>query len=587
MANKPSFLMKFLESRFFKNRFKFSRKKKALPPDDAAAPAPHKPLKLSEHQRHNESPADPYEIELPIDHPLQQLWRLRRDEAGWSSTPSLRLDVPELEEQPFTPEAASAEQTGVILAVTKSASTRLKATVPPPSLNPEEEPPTVDLDAQVVVYTARDALSAWVLAYPPVGEGAELTAKDIDAALSGAKVTHGVDDDLVDALPDREDRYFHLFMIAQGQAPVPGKNGEVEDLYPRVNKHTLPVDEYNRVDYTAVGNTQNIEKDTVICNIIPPTDGVHGQNVLGKDLMAADGIPAIPPMGRNTYMNEDGSQLLAGRTGSLEFNGNKFQVNPVMDIAGNVDYSTGSVNFLGDVHIQGDVCSGFTVRAMGTIKVDGVVEAATVEAGGDLILAKGVQGNNQAVLRAHKDIYAKYLENCSVYAHQDLYSEATIGCTVYCDGTVYAKNGRGAIIGGKIWAARAVEANIIGSKMEVRTTLTVGGMPCEEFERAMLLEEIAQQEKALQDTDRQPASPTKTARMSKLRMQLSVSKLKLRQYEKNLDSIQSGEQKPGRVIFDIAYAGTRLKMAEDLMRIRTETRHSTAMLVEGEIRLMT
>lgn len=589
MTSKPSFLLKFLEFRFFKNKFKFSRKKKAVPSDGPGpeAPAAHRPLKLSEHQRHGEAPTNPYEIELPTDHPLQSLWRLRRDEAGWLPTPSLRLDVPGLDEQPFTPDEAASEQGGFNLAITHSANQRLKSTVPKPSPNPEEEPEPVNLDAQVVVYTARNGLSAWILAYPPVGEGEELASEDIDAALNAAKVTFGIDDALVDTLPQEEERYFRLFLAARGQAPVPGKNGEVEDLYPRVNKHSLPVDEYNRVDYTAVGNTQNIEKDAVICNIIPPTEGVPGRNVLDKELPTSNGISAIPPMGRNTVMNADGSQLLAGCTGSLEFNGNKFQINPVMDIPGNVDYSTGSVNFLGNVHIRGDVCSGFTVRAMGTVKVDGVVESATIEAGGDLILAKGVQGNSQAVLRAHKDIYAKYLENCSVYAHQDLYSEAIIGCNVYCDATVYAKNGRGAIIGGKTWAARAVEVNVIGSKMEVRTTLTVGGMPCEDFERALLLEETAKLEKDLQDTERQPSSPSRSTRMSKLRMQLSVTKLKLRQYDKNQENLQAQEQKPGRIIFDMAYPGTRIKMAEELLRIRTETRHSTAMLIEGEIRLMT
>ena len=226
---------------------------------------------------------------------------------------------------------------------------------------------------------------------------------------------------------------------------------------------------------------------------------------------------------------------------------------------------------------------------MGSVKVDGVVESATIEAGGDLILAKGVQGNNQAVLRAHKDIYAKYLENCSVYARQDLYSEAIIGCNVYSNASVYAKNGRGAIIGGKIWAARLVEANAIGSKMEVRTTITIGGLPCEDFERALLLEEMAQLEKDLQETERQPNNPARTARISKLRMQLSVDKLKLRQYDKNLEAYQaqSQHQRPGQLIFDVAYAGTRIKMEEDLMRIRTETRHSTAMAIEGKIRLMT
>ena len=53
---------------------------------------------------------------------------------------------------------------------------------------------------------------------------------------------------------------------------------------------------------------------------------------------------------------------------------------PALDIPANVDFSTGDINFLGDVCIHGDICSGFTVRAIGNITVGGVVEACTVEA---------------------------------------------------------------------------------------------------------------------------------------------------------------------------------------------------------------
>ena len=172
MANKPSFLTKLLEFQFFKNRFKFSRKKKAVSPEEGPAEPPqHRPLKLSEHQRRGEPPADPFELEIPIDHPLQQLWRLRRDEAGWSPSPSLRLEAPDAAEPPFTPETAAAEQTGVKLAVNSSAKARLGAALPK-----TEDAPPVSLNAQVMVYTARSGLSAWVLAYPPVGGGAHIVA---------------------------------------------------------------------------------------------------------------------------------------------------------------------------------------------------------------------------------------------------------------------------------------------------------------------------------------------------------------------------------------------------------------------------
>ncbi len=144
MANKPSFLKKLLEFQFFKNRFKFSRKKKAVSPEDAPAELPqHRPLKLSEHQRRSEPPTDPFELELPIDHPLQQLWRLRRDEAGWLPSPSLRLDAPGAAEPPFTAETAAGEHTGFKLAINNSAKARLNAAVPK-----VEDAPPINLNAQ-------------------------------------------------------------------------------------------------------------------------------------------------------------------------------------------------------------------------------------------------------------------------------------------------------------------------------------------------------------------------------------------------------------------------------------------------------
>lgn len=582
---KPSFITKFLEFQFFKKKFTFFRARKEKSPEQRAEvqQGERKPLKLSERQRPSVTD-DPYGVDFPSDHPLQELWRLRRDESGWLPTPLARLEAPEGEEQPFTPQAAAAELTGVKTALTSAATARLAKAVPR-----SEDAPPVNLDAQVVVYVAKFPLSAWVLVLPPVGEGAELTRQGLAAALAGAKVSYGVNEELLDQLPQREDRYFKLFLAARGTAPVAGENGVVRDHYSRASSHELPVDEYDRVDYTAVGNTQNIEKDSVICDIVPPTLGVPGKNVLGKELPCTNGIPAVPPMGRNTYLSEDGAQLLAGKTGSLEFHGNKFRINPVIQISGDVDYSTGNVNFLGDVHITGDVCSGFTVRAMGSVKVDGVVGACTLESGGDLILAKGIQGNGQAVIRAHGDVYAKFLENCSVYARQDLHSDCIVNCQVYCDGSVYVKTGRGAIIGGRTWAGKMVEATTLGTRAEARTTLTLGGMPCEDVEREIMAEEIAGYEKELEDLSRQPESPTKAARVSKVKMKLSVDRLKLKQYDTSLEEKRGEMEKNpgGRLMFDVAHPGTRIKMAGDLLRIRTETHHCMAMLIDGQVKLMT
>ena len=92
-----------------------------------------------------------------------------------------------------------------------------------------------------------------------------------------------------------------------------------------------------------------------------------------------------------------------------------------MDSPGDVDFSTGYLNFLGDINIQGDVISGFTVRAMGSVHVGGVVEAgSTVEAGGDLIVVKGILGDGSTVIRSHRSLFSKYIENSTIYVRENL-----------------------------------------------------------------------------------------------------------------------------------------------------------------------
>lgn len=591
MAETPSFFRKIFKFRFWRHK-----KKKPSSPGAPDAPrprserSPDKPLKLAPSQRPSQPPPDPYAVSLPIDHALHQLWRLRRNQTGWLPSPELRLLDPNCDTQPVAPADALAETPKLIASLTASAGTRLVAATPVPS-SEMEEPEPVHLNAQANLYVTADQLSAWLILYPPVGDGQELSAGELLSAIGAAGVTFGVDQDFVSTIPGLNDRYFHVFHIAQGQPAVPGTDGVVTDLFPREATRKFPVDEFNRVDFTASSSTQNVEKDQEICHIAPPTPGLPGRTVTDQAIPTRDGVPAVPPMGRNTLLNEDGSALIAGRAGGLEFSGRAFQVNPLLDIAGNVDYSTGNINFLGDVHVHGDVCSGFTVRAMGNIQVDGVVESCTIEAGGDVVLTKGVQGNNQAVIRAHRDVYAKFLENCSVHAKENLHSECIIGCEVYCDAAVYAQSGRGVIIGGKVRAAREVGANTVGSKTEVRTSIVLGGMPCEDFEKALLNEEIAQLELQLKELERQPESPTKLSRMSKVRMRVSVNKMKLNQYQKKQQEAEAElgnveKLMAGRLSFGVAYPGTRVRINDARLKITQETRHSSAMLINGEVKLV-
>lgn len=536
---------------------------------------------------------------LSHEHPFILLFEKWREQVGYAPLPHLRMDYGD-DDGPVD-EKLEKELSRLRRAITAVAADRLSQIPKEPEPKPpseeeeeseaeeevEEEPP-FQLDAQPIIYVTADQLAAWLVVFPPIGEGKELDRDMLDGILKESGVSFGLDTSLLDSLTDAPDRYFHLFLIARGRAVVHGKDGYIEDFYKRTVKKKFEEDEHGRVDYFHLNIVQNVEKGQPICQIIPPVPGIPGRTVLDEEITCKEGKTPALPKGRNTEASEDGMQLLAVKSGRVEFSGRSFIVKSVLEIGGNVDFSTGNINFVGDVHIHGDVGSGFSVRTIGNVTIDGVVEAAEIEAGGDLIVAKGILGDSRAMIRAHHDVYAKYMENCTVHCRGGLQTDCIVNCDVYCDGEVNVRSGRGTIIGGRIRAAQGVNAKVVGSKSESVTSIFLGGQPFADFERETLLLNIKKQEAELERLERQPDSPTRTQRMGKLRLDLSIGRMKLSQFDKELKKLKEKLEEQGgcRMKCNIAYPGVVISIGDLSMPLAKETSMLDARLVGGEICLL-
>lgn len=538
------------------------------PPEEA--PPPDKP------ERHT--------LDLPREHSLFKLRSIYNEQSGWLPLPDLTLEGPG---EPPLPEAeAQAELLRLKMLINTSANKRFELL----RAQRKEAGGSLlpDLDAQAIVFLSKDGLLAWLLIYPPVGYGRQVEWSDLDRALAEQEVRCGIDEELLNVIPQDPERYFKLFLVARGTAPMDGLDGRVVDIFPRTEERKLTIDENNRADYSDLHFIHNVEKGGVICRIIPPTDGIPGRTVQGKAVIAKNGKAVAAPKGRNTALSEDGRTLVSTIAGHVEFSGRSFQVKPVLDIPGNVDFSVGNINFLGDVCIHGDICSGFSVRAMGTITVDGVVESCTVEAGRDLIVARGVQGDNQAVIRAQRNIFAKYLENSCIYAKMDLEAECIINCEVYCGGAVTVRTGHQSIIGGKVHAAHEVSAGVIGSRVGNRTDIVLGGQPCEEFDYDLLTKEIEELEATMECIERQPDSPSKISHMGKLRMQLTLSRGRLEELQKERLQQVLEDQDPGlrRMTCNTVFPGSVLTIDSVTHHFKDRLSPCVATLRGDEIQLI-
>ena len=559
-------------------------------------PAQEQPKKVQETAVVMEEAARPPSVlraEVPNGHAARKLYERWVRQSGFQPPLSLELEDPGVLKDGWTEK----EQERLKSALTRAASVREAASRPvkvkppkqeggaPPEKEPAERLP--DLDAEPFIFLSADRLAAWLRVLPPVGAGKGLTPEMISGFLKSSGVSYGVKQEMLDRLPEDRARYFRFRLLAVGKPPEDGKDGRIVDFFARVEQFEIKPDEFGNVDYTETSTVQNAEKGDAICQLIPHTEGDPGMTVLGEEIPAKSGKKAVLPKGRNTEASEDGLKLLASQAGRVEFTGRTFQIKSVLELPGNVDYSTGNINFLGDVHVKGDVCAGFSVRAVGSVRVDGVIEGM-VEAGGDLMVGKGILAGQESIIRAHRNIFAKYMENSRVHARENLQADCIVGCDVYCDGLVQVLTGRGKIVGGQVSAGKGVNAKIVGSKAEGLTTIVLGGLPCAEYEKGLIeleIEELLDQQGEL---EKQPDGPYKLSKLPKTRMQVSVARMKLDKMEKDLIALHEALEGTGkaRLECEIAYAGTEIIINGKSLRLSNETHKCVARLTDdGEIRV--
>lgn len=343
------------------------------------------------------------------------------------------------------------------------------------SPKPVEMPP---LDAKAEFTLSGDGMAGWLILFPPMGAGAGVDKGDVKLLIDEKNIVHGVNDEYINSML-KNNRYFHMFPVVMGTAPITGKNGRITEYYAKERTCTFTPDADGNLDYRAQNYFQPVFQDGTICEIHLPTDGTPGLSALGDEVPPQPGEPANVPMGTNTHVTEAGTELVADIDGDVVFENGVFVVRCAMQIAGDVDYSTGNINFMGDVHIKGNVRDKFIVRATGSVLVDGLLESAIIDADGDVIIAGGVLGDNEGTIRSRGNVRAKFMESCSVYAAQSIQTDYILGSEIFCDGPLMVVSGKGIVMGGSVSVHSYIEVKSIGSPHTGRvTTLNMGVPAC-------------------------------------------------------------------------------------------------------------
>jgi len=324
---------------------------------------------------------------------------------------------------------------------------------------------------KVNIKISQDGLRAYMVICA-LDENDYISMMDVDDELKRTGITENIDRETARRLVS-EKLFGRLMMIAEGVAPVPGKDACHDYHFDTEKALTPSVLETGNVDFKNLDNITNVRAGDVLVTKIPATDGENGIDVRGLPIIAPHGKNVRIRVGTNTVLSDDGDRLFAGTDGHVFLRNNIVHVENIYIVDGDVDFSTGNIDFAGIVIVNGFVRQGFEVRAEGNISINGGVEGAIVESrNGDINIRYGVQGQNKALIKAKGKIKAKFINQAKVEADDDvIVSQAVMQSEINSGGSVIAEGQRGRIIGGKIRAADTIIARSIGSESHTKTYL--------------------------------------------------------------------------------------------------------------------
>ncbi|MEK4058951.1 MULTISPECIES: DUF342 domain-containing protein [Paenibacillus] len=311
-------------------------------------------------------------------------------------------------------------------------------------------------------------------------ENFSCSSEDLESFLNSHNIRYGIQRDIVQRISSNPEEYFfNRVPIAIGDPAVNGTDGRVV-LTIDMEEDRKPLEKADgKVDYKDLVRLHNVKKGQLIARKILPMPGKSGNTVTGEEIPYKAGKDAHFKVGKNVLIDQDETSMYAAMDGLVTLTEKgKVNVFPVYEVNGDVDYSTGNIDFVGTVVIRGNVLTGFTVKSAGDIRVVGGVEGAELISGGSIEIAGGIIGYNKGLVSAGKNVKVSFIQDGNVVAGEDvivsqsiMHSNIRAGRDVLCNGS------KGLIVGGVVQAGERVVARTIGNTMSTATAIEVGVVP--------------------------------------------------------------------------------------------------------------
>lgn len=415
----------------------------------------------------------------------------------------------------------------------------------------------------------------------------KVTTDELKSLLKEKRVVYGIKEDKLKELVLYPHQVSFPLLVAEGRRPVNGEDGYF--VYESKEKKE---EKEEKINFRNVMDIPSVKSGEVIARIIPPTKGVNGMDVTGREIQASDGKPAKIRPGKNVNLNEN--EFISLIDGQVSITNHVISVNPVFEVRGDVDMKVGNINFVGNVVIHGNVPTGYQIVAGGDIKVYGLVEGAQLVSKGNIFITGGITGGNKAKIAANGTIQASYFNQADVSAGQDvIISSSCLHSKISAKGSIDGRNAH--IIGGSLFSEKDILVKKLGNHLYTKTEVTVGYVISDKEEENKLREEKEQILSSIQKLQmienkilnkQEEISPQEKRLLIKQRMTKKQFERQLEDIQMQLDRKEQEKKNIVNchiVIYDKVYPNTVLRFGNHVKMIQHEHSYVKFFVKDKEI----
>ena len=281
--------------------------------------------------------------------------------------------------------------------------------------------------------------------------------------------------------------------IAQGILPVQGTNGKIILL---VKPFSDKFEGIYDISTKYQKHFDIIQSGQTVARVYRPKDGTNGLTVQNTEIPFPPGHPYKIDIGEKIELKYNPNlafdELIAKENGYIKFTSSRdnlsgsISLETTLKLSNGVNHKTGSVTFVNNVLVNGDVLEGFFINATNNIIINGNTTNANIISKNGNIEVNGVifdsdisdetfdsfligKADNQHTINSNGYLKAKALQNARIFAKSNVeISNSIVRSHIYTAGIIICQK---AIYASKVSSACGVEARQFGNEHNIKTII--------------------------------------------------------------------------------------------------------------------